>query len=304
MAPLVDSDGEALGLIQIDSLDQRNRFQENDLEVLAAVATQAAFVLQNIALHENDIRQKQIERDLALAHKVQQGLLPSTPPAIADYQFFDFYEPANQVGGDFYDYIPLPDGRLGVIIADVSGKGVAAALVMAKLSAEVRFCLATHVDLDLAVNAINQGFCRNGWEDRFVTFLLLVLDPRRHDVQIVNAGHMPPFLRQADGRVVELYPDEAGMPLGVVEDYAYVVSGRSLGPGEHVLVYTDGFSEAMNSLKELYGLERIQSHMAGIFPGVTELGRSILTDVQAFVGGYPQSDDMCLVCFGRQSGQC
>ena len=139
-APLVISDGHAMGAIQIDTLDQRSRFSQDDLDVLAGVAGQAAFALENAQLHEQALKQQGMQRDLELAHKVQQGLLPSAPPRMEGHHFFDFYEPANQVGGDFYDYIRLPGGRLAIVLADVSGKGVSAALVMAKLSAEVRYC--------------------------------------------------------------------------------------------------------------------------------------------------------------------
>jgi sigma-B regulation protein RsbU (phosphoserine phosphatase) len=302
-APLINSEGEVLGLIQLDSLDTRSQFQSEDLEVLAAVATQAAFVMENIALHENLITQNKLERDLQLAHKVQQGLLPKAPPLIDHYHFFDFYEPANQVGGDFYDYIPLPGGKLGICLADVSGKGVAAALVMAKLSADVRYCLASEPELDLAVNQINAAFCRNAWEDRFVTFVMLVLDPRRHEINIVNAGHMPPFLRRPDGTVITLAPDESGLPLGVSDDYSYTMVSHKLESGDFVALYTDGFSEANNAKNELYSIERLQERIGMKTEGVTEIGRAILSDVQQFVGGTPQFDDMCLVCFGRESSK-
>ena len=302
-APLINSEGEVLGLIQLDSLDTRSQFQNEDLEVLAAVATQAAFVMENIALHENLIQQNKLERDLQLAHKVQQGLLPKAPPLIDHYHFFDFYEAANQVGGDFYDYIPLPGGKLGICLADVSGKGVSAALVMAKLSADVRYCLASQPELDLAVNQINAAFCRNAWEDRFVTFVLLVLDPSRHEINIVNAGHMPPFLRRLDGTVITLAPEESGLPLGVSDDYSYTMVSHKLESGDFVALYTDGFSEANNAKNELYSIERLEARIGMKTEGVTEIGRSILSDVQQFVGGTPQSDDMCLVCFGRESGK-
>ncbi len=178
-APLIDSDGEVLGAIQIDTLDQRSQFQQDDLDMLAGVAGQAAFALENAQLHEQALKQHQIQRDLELAHKVQQALLPSTPPKLDGYHFFDFYEAANQVGGDFYDYILLPGNRLAVVLADVSGKGVSAALVMAKLSAEVRYCLASETSVAAAINRINHGFCSSGWDDRFVTLVMTVLDPAR-----------------------------------------------------------------------------------------------------------------------------
>ena len=143
-----------------------------------------------------------MQRDLELAHKVQQGLLPAAPPQLTGYHFFDFYEPANQVGGDYYDYVELSAQRIAVavVLGDVSGKGVSAALLMAKLSGEVRYCLASEPTPAAAVSRINASFSRSGWQDRFVTFVLAVLDPASSELTVVNAGHMAPLLRQLAGR--------------------------------------------------------------------------------------------------------
>jgi hypothetical protein len=199
--PLVDSEERALGVIQIDTLDQRSRFCNDDLEVLASVASQAAIAIENAQLHEQAMKQQAVQRDLELAHKVQQGLLPAAPPEIPGYYFFNYYLPANQVGGDYYDYIPLPGGKMAVVVGDVSGKGVSAALLMAKLAGDVRFCLASERDHAEAVRRINAMFASSNWEDRFVTFVLAVLDPTAQEVTIVNAGNMPPLLRHSGGRV-------------------------------------------------------------------------------------------------------
>jgi serine phosphatase RsbU (regulator of sigma subunit)/pSer/pThr/pTyr-binding forkhead associated (FHA) protein len=298
-APLVDSDGNSLGVIQVDTSDQRQRFQKDDLEVLASVASQAAIAVDNAQLHENALKQYAMQCDLELAHKVQRGLLPAAPPKLAGYYFFDFYEPANQVGGDYYDYIELSNNRLAVVLGDVSGKGVAAALLMAKLSGEVRFCLASEPNAAAAMNRINVSFSRSGWQDRFVTFVLAVLDHNRHELTLVNAGHMPPLLRHSQGIVEAIGSEETGLPLGVDADFEYQQHTRRLEPGDFLALFTDGISEAMNGDNELYGLDRLIERLAVESAPVAELGRSILDDVKSFVGGRPQSDDMCLACFGR-----
>jgi phosphoserine phosphatase RsbU/P len=300
-APMVNSEGSVLGVIQIDTLDQRGRFTSEDLEVLAGVASQAAFALDNAQLHERQLRQMAVQHDLELAHKVQQGLLPSAPPKVEGYQFFDFYEPAYQVGGDFYDYILLPGGRVAVVLADVSGKGVSAALVMAKLSAEVRYCLVSEPTAAQAVDRINETFCRAGWEDRFVTFVLALLDPREHRVTIVNAGHMPPFARLGTGKVEEVAPAIAGFPLGIADGVNYEAAELSLAPGEVITLFTDGISEALNPENELYTLERLQKEVSLEAENAAVLGRTILDDVKRHAAGRAQSDDMCLVVFGRNA---
>ena len=300
-APLVNSEGEVLGVIQIDTHDQGGRFQQEDLEVLASVASQAAMLVESAQLHETTLRQHRLERDLVLAQRVQQGLLPNARPQVGGYHFFEYYEPANEVGGDFYDYVPLSGGRLAVVLADVSGKGIAAALLMAKLSGEARFLLASNQTPQEAITAINRTMDNDSWEDRFVTFVLAVIDPANHSVTIVNGGHMPPFVRNADGSVAAISDEHAGPPLGVDFEHRYEPYDLVLEPGEQLVLFTDGFSEAMNAGLDLYGLGRLETAVGCNLSDPASLGSYILDDVRRFVSGHRQSDDMCLVCFGRDA---
>jgi serine phosphatase RsbU (regulator of sigma subunit) len=299
-APLVASSGRALGVMQIDTMDQRSRFQPDDLEVLAAVASQAAFAVENAELHETELKRQALDYDLEMAHKVQQGFLPSSPPKVEGYEFFDFYEPANQVGGDYFDYVPLSGNRIAVVTADVSGKGMPAALLMAKLSAETRYCLASEESPALAIRRLNSTFMRYGWEDRFVTMALCVLDCDKHELTLVNAGHMPPFLHTKAGEVSSLGDEITGVPLGVDDTFQYEQVKRKVAPGDSLVVFTDGISEAMNMGNELYGMSRIADQL--IYQDIQTmdvLGKRLLRDVKQFVGDRAQSDDMCLLCFGR-----
>jgi len=298
-APLVGSSGEALGVIQIDTLDQRHRFNRDDLDVLASVACQAAIAVENAELHEAAVRQQALARELSVAHQVQRGFLPSTSPTIGGYEFFQFYAPAHELGGDYYDYVFLPGERLAVVVGDVSGKGIAASLLMARLSAETRFFLASEPTPGAAVGRLNRVFCDSSWEDRFVTMLVCVLDPARGEITVVNAGHMAPLLRSASGEVEPVAPDESRLPLGVDESTVYPQHTRRLAPGECFALFTDGITEAMNGDGELYGQHRLLKCLGRASAGVSALGPAILNDVKSFVGDLSQSDDMCLVCFGR-----
>jgi serine phosphatase RsbU (regulator of sigma subunit) len=239
---------------------------------------------------------------LELAHRVQRGLLPPAPPVLPGYHFFDFYESANQVGGDYYDYVQFPDGRVAVVLGDVSGKGVSAALVMAKLSGEVRFDLVSAPNAGVALNRINASFCRSGWEDRFVTFVVAIVDPVKNELTIANAGHMAPILRTSGGKIVPLGEDDAGLPLGVSADFEYSHTTHPLELGDTITLYTDGISEAMNEAGDLYTIERLTQQIISPTNGLNGLGKQILADVKRFVGSRSQSDDMCLACFGREAG--
>ncbi len=298
-APMIGSEGQPLGVIQIDTLNQKARFTDEDLEVLAGVASQAAMAIDSAKMHEQVVAQRAMQRELDLAHQIQQGLLPSQPPVVPGYFFFDHYQSARQVGGDYYDYVQLPGGRLAAIVGDVAGKGVPAALLMARLSADVRFSLASESDPAKAVQQINEGFAHRDWSDRFVTMIAAVLNPHTHELTIVNAGHMAPLLRKRDGTVEEIGEAEAGLPLGVAQGGEYQSYSCVLEPGDVVTIFTDGFSEAMNPQRELYGLERLKKEISSPTLSVVDFGERILDDVSRFVAGFPQSDDMCLMCFGR-----
>ena len=189
-------------------------------------------------------RLHQERRDLEAATQIQKSFLPAARPRVPQLHFFDYYASARQIGGDYYDYIPLPSNRLAVALGDVSGKGVAAALWMARLSAAVRFCLASEADAPTAMRRLNVGLTQTGADDRFVTFTAAILDLATYGVTLVNAGHMPP-LRRRPGRpgVEEVGDAIVGLPLGVM-DRPYEQMTFPLEPGDVLLFYTDGVTEA------------------------------------------------------------
>ena len=297
--PLLDSDGQSFGVLQIDTLDQRSRFQPEDLEVHASVASQAALAIVNAQLHEAALRQREIERDLELAKSVQKGFLPEPPPILDGYRFFSYYRAANHIGGDYYDYIELPDGRVAIVVADVVGHGVAAALLMAKLAAEVRIALAAGAPPAEAVTKLNARLENNTVSDRFVTLVLAVLDPSDQTLTVVNAGHMAPMIRRDDAKIEEIGEEEVGVPLAIDGSFEYEQATTTLQLGDLVAMYTDGINEAMDEAGDQYGVERLRELVVAANRGPESLGTAVIADVQRFVGQQAQYDDMCLVCVGR-----
>ncbi len=298
-APLLSREGEVLGVIQLDTSDQRRPFEEADLEVLVTVAQEAAIAVENARMHLRLLQQTRLERDLALAREVQQGFLPKDRPRLPRYEFFDYYVPALAVGGDFFDYVALPEGKVAVALGDVSGKGVPAAMLMAKMCSDLRYFLASSPTPGEALSQMAAEFSRHGWDDRFVTMVLFVLDPQQHQVTLVNAGHMPPLLRRSNGEVEEVADQIAGVPVGVLPDFEYEQATISLAPGELLMAFTDGFSEARNAKDELFGLEQIALVLRQAGGNADQTGQQIVQEVEKFVGDQAQADDMCLVCFGR-----
>lgn len=298
-APLLDASGNSIGVIQLDTLRSAIAFDQNDLEVLVTVAVQASLALQRADLFKQAELNRQLEQDLRLAHEVQLRFLPQANPKLDDYSFFSHYRPTSQVGGDYFDYIRVSDRQLIVIVADVVGHGVAAALLMAKISAEARFACAIHRDPVVAVRQMNQSLSGLNL-DKFVTLLLGCLDCQTHELTFVNAGHMPPLIRTARNQVSYLSDDRAGLPLGIADDAEYLAETIRLQKGDVVLMYTDGVNESMNEAGEQLGLERLAQEIEQSQAKSPEaVGKTVCQAIKNHVRGYRQFDDICLVSLGR-----
>lgn len=300
VAPLLNTEGDAIGAIQIDTLQQRNRFEEKDLEVLVAVANQAAITIENAQLHEQVVMQKLVEQDLLLAKQVQQAFLPKNPPDAPGYHYYQFYQAANQIGGDYFDYIPLSNDRIAIAVADVVGHGVAAAMFMAKLSAETRFAFARSDDPAKAMAMLNNRLTALGIE-KMVTMCVVILNPSSGQATIVNAGHMPPVLRDASGKLQEPSQEEAGLPLGIMEGIEYDAVQITIQPGDTFVMYTDGIFEAPNADGDQFSINRVRQLTTQSQGEVTTTGKSIVDAVLKHIEGTSQEDDMCLVVVGRSS---
>ncbi len=300
-APLINSKDEAIGVIQLDTLKQSIAFKEEDLETLVTVAMQASLAIQKSDLFIDVQRASDLRTDLELAHELQQRFLPQRPPATDHFDFFSYYRPMQQVGGDYFDYVPLGNNRLGVIVADVVGHGIAAALLMAKVSAESRFALATSETAVEATQKMNNSL--SGMNiDRFVTLVLGLVDLNTNKMTIVNAGHMPPIVRRADGTFEQVCWNESGLPLGIMEDFEYESVEIDIAAGDVVTMYTDGINEAMNKDGEQLTTDSMIQELKDSQAKTPEtIGEQICQSVSRHAGNEPAIDDMCLVCIGRTS---
>jgi serine phosphatase RsbU (regulator of sigma subunit) len=295
------STGAAFGVIQLDTQNKAKKFTQDDLRLLMAVARTAAAALENAQLHASLVARAGLERDLKLARQVQLSFLPKKPPVLAGYEFFAHYEPALEVGGDYYDFVPLPGDRLGVALGDVAGKGVSAALLMGKVSSDARFCFLTEPGPAAAVFRLNRLMQEASLLDRFVTFTAGLVDPARHAVTFINAGHMPPLVyRKTTGTVEEAMPRElAGLPLGVQDDLKLEAHSITLGVGDSVLLFTDGVSDAKNKQGQDFQIEGVQAALLKGPAGPRALGERLIQSVQQHALGCKQYDDITVVCLGR-----
>ncbi|QDT05890.1 Oxoglutarate dehydrogenase inhibitor [Rubripirellula lacrimiformis] len=297
-APLVDAEGKSFGALQIDSIQGRGQFREEDADLLAGVAAQAGIVINNARMHEQALQQKEVEQDLKLATEVQQAFLPQTPPDATGFRVRSFYQAAHHIGGDYFDYIHLADGRVAIVVADVVGHGVAAAMFMAKLSAETRFCLASDSNLSRAIERLNDRMSRLHVE-RFITFLVIVIDPSNEYVSIVNAGHMAPLVRMhSDGSLCEPSEEESGLPIAIDDGMEYEVVNFKFDVGDLAVLYTDGINEAMDTDDNEFGIKRLRELAA--MPGdADEVKDRIVKEVLEHIGNRPPFDDMCMVVIER-----
>jgi phosphoserine phosphatase RsbU/P len=300
-APMWTRDGQPLGAIQLDLEGPKKKFTREDLNLLLGVASQASIALSNARLYRDALLHQRHVRDLELAHQVQASLLPQELPNVPGYDFFAEYESAREVGGDYYDFVPLPRQRLAVLLGDVAGKGVAAALVMVKFSVEARACLLNEPDPAAAVGKLNAIMSRAALADKFVSLVLVVLDPATHTATLLNAGHPLPLLfRHATGSVEDAGSGEVRGPLiGIDVGSEYLSCQVQLQPGDRLVIFSDGITEAMDVKGRQFGAKRAGAAIGGADYSVRETGERLLQAVKQHASGCSQNDDITLVCLGR-----
>lgn len=295
-APLVWR-GETLGIVYLDS-QALATFSQADLELLTGISGQSAAALGSARLHEELLKRQRLEQDLHLAERIQQSFLPRRIPKIDGYTFCARYDPAYEVGGDFYDFVRLPDERLGIVVGDVSGKGISAALYMARLTRDLRYFALAESDPARVLKWMNRAVIESGQDDIFVTLIYCVLDAQKRQLVLANAGHMPAIVRRKEEGHVMVLDRISGLPLGVLPDPEYNSETFDLAPGDSVLLYTDGLVEAMDPQQRMYGMERLERAMArGPSDAVGCLDRTV-RDVQKHVADAAQFDDTTIVCVG------
>jgi serine phosphatase RsbU (regulator of sigma subunit) len=284
-----------LGALYLDSDDAAHAWRAGDQELFAGIAGQLGWL---IAMQRGQSTERAIDtHDLALARRIQQRFLPQAVPEIGGYRIAESYAAARVIGGDYFDFFNYRDGRAGIVIADVSGKSVSGALYMARLSVQVR-ALARHMGGPTELlSGLNRKLYQELEPGMFVTMLAAALDAEHGALEFACAGHPPPLLRAADGRVSELASPGA-LPLGAMNDAQFPHHSATLPPGSCVLFYTDGLDEAHNENNELFGKERVIAALARN-GHAQEVLDALLTDLARFTAGEAQSDDLTLIVVSR-----
>jgi serine phosphatase RsbU (regulator of sigma subunit)/pSer/pThr/pTyr-binding forkhead associated (FHA) protein len=295
-APLMYSN-QVLGFILLDTQRIASNYDQEGLTLLAGIANQAALTIANARLHAQLLRRERLEQDLRNARRIQNSFLPQEPPQVDGYEFVDWYGTALEVGGDFYDFIQLPDSQVLVVVGDVSGKGITAALMMANMASNVRSFAGSSSQPAELLQKLNK-FALRSETDMFVTILVMFLDYGSHTVRFSNAGHCYPLLRKADGRV-ERIEGGNGFPVGIAQEAEFPEAAMTIGPGEIVCAFSDGIVEAMDEQGQLFGYKQLSRTIAESSGSPGEVVKNIQKALREHTGSAAQSDDLTLVCFGR-----
>lgn len=289
--------GRMVGVVQIINRRDGLSFCREDCETLTLLSTHAAIAIENARMHRALLRKQQMESDLAFATNVQLSFLPQEVPSVTGFRFHAHYQPALEVGGDFYDFIDLNGGNWGILIGDVSGKGVASALYMAKLTSDFRMLALRHKDPVKLIGYINDLLCRRSRRGMFVTLLYMVLDTAHRRLQYVNAGHVPAVLWNRRRECFQVLRGIGGPPLGILPGRGYPSGTVELSPGDCLLLSTDGLVEAKSPDGRRLGWEEVSEAVRGGDSCAESVLARVSGRMKAFTRGCPQSDDTTLVVF-------
>lgn len=298
--PLV-SQGELVGLLNLGPRLSEQDYSADDREMLDKLAAQAAPAVRVAQLVREQQAQarahERIEQELRIARLIQQTLLPKELPALPGWNVAAYYQPARAVGGDFYDFLYFEDGRLGMVIGDVTDKGVPAALVMATTRSILRTAAQSDASPGQVLRQANNLLCPDIPPKMFVTCLYGILDPVSGRLRYANAGHDLPYQRHADGSVTELRA--RGMPLGLMPEMQYEENETRLEPGDSMLLYSDGLVEAHNPEREMFGFPHLME-VLGEHGDESPVIDFLLSQLTSFTGDdWEQEDDVTLVTLKR-----
>ncbi len=296
----IDS-GEGRGLLVVADKESRTgvgHFLASDKRTLELFANQASIALENARLHREALEKQRLEREMELAAEIQKRLLPTIVPEMRGFEILGWSRPAREVGGDYYDFIALKGGTCGLVVGDVSGKGVPAALMVSTVHSALRLLLdRLDVGPDL-LERLNRHIAETSTPNKFITFFMAEVGSDDKSVRFLNAGHNPAILMSAAGESSAL--ETGGLPLGLLPDGSYRGGAVEMGPGDLLCIYSDGITEAVSVSDEEFGVQRLVEVLRETRSGPLEAIISAIDRATAdFAFGMPQADDQTLLLLRR-----
>ncbi len=296
-APMYNKEQKLIGVFQVLN-SKKGKFSESDRRFLEDLSIQAALAIENAFLYSEAIEKKKLEEELDLAHDIQQKLLPRSSPQIRGYDIYGVNIAAQAVGGDYFDFIDLDQSSLLFALGDVSGKGMAAALLMANLQASLRAQAGIHSHLTELTSTLNDHIFNSTSSTQYITFFSGALNVKNSEIKYCNAGHNPPLLIKNNGEMDLL--DKGGIPLGFIQNTVYSESVTSIEKGEILVVFSDGVTETFDENENEFGVSRLEELIRqNKNLGSEEIAERIITGLKEFAMGNPSADDVTLLILKR-----
>ena len=294
MAVPLQTEDRVIGLIYVDAPDLIREFTREDLGLLTVMANVAAIRIEHARLNEVEAVERSMAAELAQAAQIQNGLLPAGPPAVDGLDIAGETLASLTVGGDYFDYLSFPDGRVGVIVGDVAGKGMPAALLMTSVQARVHVLFATGDELASKMERLNKATSKSCPDNRFITFFLAIIDPATGAITYSNAGHNPGLLIRASGGTEKL--EVGGLMLGIIPMARYQEAQAQMQPGDVLVLFSDGVTEANNPAGDDFGEDRLIELVSGMAESCAQdIVTAINRAVSVFAAGAPQADDVTVL---------
>jgi sigma-B regulation protein RsbU (phosphoserine phosphatase) len=303
LCSVLKTDSAVYGALCVGRRETGEEFTAGEMKLAKVLVSQAAMAIENEALHRQRLVEQEamirIQEELRLARSIQDNLLPKETPVLAGYDIAGKSLPALSVGGDYYDFIPMGDHRLGLALGDVSGKGMPAALLMAHLQAAIRSQMLMESSPASCLGRSNSLLYRSTEAERFATCFFGILDAGAHRLCYTNAGHDTPLLVSRGGRIQKL--ETGGLVLGILQETRFEESTVPIEAGDLLLIYSDGITEAVNGRDEEFGVDRLAALVAeNRERRAREVVERILAEVERHAGAAPPSDDRTLVVIRRE----
>lgn len=284
-----------IGVAEVINKLDGTPFTKEDLDTFATLCQHAAIAIENARIHNALLRKERIERDLALARAVQQRFLPEGVPKVQGFLLASYYQAALEVGGDFFDFVPLGNGRWGIIIGDVSGKGVSSALYMARVTSDLRMLAMRRRAPSRVMEQLNKDLCERSQNGTFATILYLVIKEGSPLIRFVNAGHIPPYIWRKDTGLLQPASVLGDPPAGILRERTFRTRSFRIKDGDYLLLVTDGLLEARNTCGQSFGWEGVRKALNSAPDDPQGVVEILARELQEFSGRGPQADDVTLV---------
>ncbi|WP_051669386.1 SpoIIE family protein phosphatase [Bryobacter aggregatus] len=295
MAVPLQTNEKVIGLLYIDMPDITREFSKEDLSLLTVMSNVAAIRIEHARLNEVEAQERMMAKELSQAGEIQRSLLPTRPPVVPGMDVAGLNLPCRTVGGDYYDFFQLSDGKVAIAVGDVAGKGMPAAMLMSSLQARLQILVETDENPASIVTRLNRSISPNCPDNRFITFFLAILDPASGEIRYCNAGHNPPLLVKASGLTERL--EGGGIILGILPTAQYTEHRSAIHKGDTLVMYSDGVSEAMpTGVDEEFGEMRISMAILNrSSQSALHMIEGVMQDLHSWCAGAPYADDVTLV---------